>query len=206
MSQGDGYFDSLRQGDGYFDSLDSGNAFFLFVSHHCSFSQFSLADALVCLFLGVKFPWRRPLPDYMDFTPEFEHLSLEQAEQFLEEGYQKGLMHNLATMKTPYSLAVCSCESHLHLHAPARGVGDQQDIQKSEYLISIDPDLSTGCRLCVDRCQPLLSPGIQKAGPDAQRQAGSGRCPENALECALCIRFCPREIYFVYPEQRKPGE
>lgn len=32
------------------------------------------------------------------------------------------------------------------------------------------------------------------------------KCPENALECALCIRSCPRGVYFVYPAQRKPGE
>lgn len=152
----------------------------------------------MCLFLGVNFPWRRPLSDYMDFTPEFEHLSLEQAEQFLEEGYRKGLVHNLATMKTPYLLAVCSCEYPTCIFMRLRREwGINKISQKSEYLVRIDPDLCTGCGLCVDRCQfgaLTCAPLLEQITVDHSRCFG----------CGVCRSVCPTGAISLQPRGSVP--
>ncbi len=139
----------------------------------------------MCLFFGVHFPWKAPLLNYVDFTPEFEPLSLQEAESFLDENYKHGLVNNLATLKTPFLMGICSCEYPTCIFMRLRrDWGIEKISQKSEYIICHDAGLCKDCGKCLERCQfksLTYAPEIKKVTVDY------GEC----FGCGVCRAVCP---------------
>jgi ferredoxin len=138
----------------------------------------------MCLFYGVNFPWARPLSDFIDFTPEFEPLSLEEAEKFLDETDRQGLVHHLATLKTPFLLGICSCEYPTCIFMRARrDWGIQRISRKGEYLARVDTSSCNRCGKCLERCQF----GALHYAPESDVVAVDY---EKCFGCGVCRRAC----------------
>jgi ferredoxin len=151
-----------------------------------------------CLFFGVNFPWAKPLTDYVDFTPEFEQLSLAEAEQFLEETEEQGLVHHLATMRTPFLLGMCNCEYPTCIFMRLRrDFGVQRISQKAEYLATVDPSLCNGCGKCQPRCQ---FGAIHYAGEVDAMHVHYDQC----FGCGLCRADCATGAISLVPRAGMP--
>jgi len=152
----------------------------------------------MCLFFSVNFPWARPLTDYVDFTPEFERLTLAEAEHFLEETEEQGLVHHFATMRTPFLLGICNCEYPTCIFMRLRrDWGVQRISQKGEYLARIDSSLCNGCGKCLERCQF----GAIRYAPQAETLAVDyGSC----FGCGLCRADCAAAAITLIPRRSMP--
>lgn len=145
----------------------------------------------MCLFFGVDFPWARPLSDYADFSPEFEPLSVEEADAFLEETDDLGLVHHVATLQTPFLLGICSCEYPTCIFMRLRrDWGIDRISQKGEYLARIDTALCNSCGKCLERCQfgaIYHAPELDAVAVNYERCFGCGVCRVGCSSGAISL-------------------
>lgn len=152
----------------------------------------------MCIFFGVNFPWARPITDFVDFTPQFEPLSLQEADSFLDETEELGLVHHMATLKTPFLYGICNCEYPTCIFMRARrDWGIQRISQKGEYLARIDPDLCNECGNCLDRCQF----GAIYHAPELNRFAVNY---EMCFGCGACRATCPTGAIILMARESMP--
>jgi len=120
-------------------------------------------------------------------------ITKEQALEYLDEAQKAGLIHTSMNVGSqhPYICNCCTCccnvfRALLEFDKPNAFV-------KSNYLISIDESLCTGCEDCVEFCQFNVLEVID------------GVCTANAncIGCGVCALRCPTEALKLVPKARK---
>ena len=113
-------------------------------------------------------------------------ITKEQALEYLREAEEAGLIHCTMNIKSEhyYICNCCTCCCGV-----LRGLTQRNQPRafvKSNFIMSVDEELCTGCETCVDRCQfDALKVPEEICEVDLQRCVGCGvcaiSCPEEAL-------------------------
>lgn len=121
------------------------------------------------------------VPGSFDNSPPIRPLTLEGALDTLKRAADAGLVHSVSNNQDDawYICNCCTCSCGI-----LRGMKDlglANVIAKSSFVNQIDPDLCTGCEICLDYCQfdALTMEGV--AVVDQIRCVG----------CGVCVRACP---------------
>ena len=123
-------------------------------------------------------------------------ITLEEARDILRTAEEAGLVHNVNNAADRLSL-ICNC-------CPCcctvlRGINEldlPNAVARSRYQVSIDPDLCTGCGICVDERCPVGAIAMQ----DDIAVTNVKRC----IGCGLCVTTCPGEAISLEPRPDAP--
>lgn len=134
----------------------------------------------VCIILGKH-------ENSLDEDEQTIRLSRDEVLEKLREAEEAGLVHCTMNVKSGhfYICNCCTCCCQV-----LRGVSlanQPHAYVKSDFLISVDEDLCSGCETCIERCQfDALSLPEDIISIDSERCIGCGvcaiTCPEGALE------------------------
>ncbi len=137
----------------------------------------------VCISLGKK-------ENSLDEDELSIKLTREEALDKLKEAEDAGLVHCTMNVKEGhfYICNCCTCCCNV-----LRGVAESNQphaFVKSDYIISVEEDLCSGCETCIERCQfDALSIPEDIIAIDKERCIGCGvcavTCPEGALQLVL---------------------
>ena len=109
----------------------------------------------------------------------------EEAIKQMEALEDRGAIHSIWTMMTPFIGAVCNCTaSDCIAIRTLSGIG-AQTIARAEHVVAIDKASCTGCGLCSTRCQF----GAIDAETHDGRQVAAVN-DEKCYGCGLCRRAC----------------
>ena len=116
-----------------------------------------------------------------------EMVSKEEARRIMREAEEAGLVHkafhpgsNVSRPETSICNCCKDCCDTLNLWRE----GAFPLINSTYYLSVIDPDLCSGCGICVERC-PTDAIRLNDEGTTAERDEKS------CFGCGVCARFCP---------------
>ncbi len=137
----------------------------------------------VCLGFGLI---SLNLVDKLSFARgHIEQLTADEAKEFVRKCDERGLVHTVWTIKTPYIFAMCQCTHRDCLGLRMRlDYGVKKILRMGEYVSEVDIDEFTGCGECVEACQfkaLSVSPRVGRATVDSKKCFG----------CGLCRAFCP---------------
>jgi ferredoxin len=147
------------------------------------------ADERYCFALGNFFKdILQDMPDLGGFGAE---LTAEEACARAEAFEQKGLIHTIWTLETPFIIGICSCRPGECLALELlRGCGTQT-MFKAEVRFGIDAHTCVGCRKCEETCYfdaIRFDERTRVCVIDAERCYGCGlcrgRCPVDAPQPA----------------------
>jgi Pyruvate/2-oxoacid:ferredoxin oxidoreductase delta subunit len=121
-----------------------------------------------------------------------EAVPAEEAIQQMELLEERGAIHSIWTMMTPFIGAVCNCTaSDCIAIRTLSGIG-AHTIARAEHVAVIDKELCTGCGLCSMRCQfaAIISEsndGRKIAAVDSDKCYGCGLCRRACSEKAISL-------------------
>ena len=125
-----------------------------------------------------------PIPGVFDKSPQGRVLTREEAYALLKESEEQGLVHMTSNVQFgPYYICNC-CKCCCGVLSAINDWGiPVAEVVNAHYYAIIDPDLCTGCGLCLEeRCQVRA---IEATG-DVYRII-----PERCIGCGLCVSTCP---------------
>jgi NAD-dependent dihydropyrimidine dehydrogenase PreA subunit len=129
---------------------------------------------------------------------QLESLTPEEAMQAFREHERDGLCHTVWTFVTPFIGGICNCDRADCLAMRATVVHDVQVMFRAEYVAEVDPDLCTGCRSCMRRCQ------FGALGYSATR--GKTLVDQFACYgCGVCRSACTKEAIRLVPRADVPA-
>lgn len=141
-------------------------------------------DDRYCFALGTFF--REVVDDAPDPDGSGEELTVEEACRRARAFEDKGLIHTIWTLDTPFIIGLCSCKPGeclaMHLHTSLR----TQVMFRGEVRFEIPPEACIGCGECVGTC---YFGAIEANGPTGVHSIDAVRCHG----CGLCRRACPVE-------------
>jgi len=122
-----------------------------------------------------------PKPGAFQKSEEIETISHEEALKILADADREGLVHSVNNAQTEvyYVCNCCTCSCGV-----LRGMveyGSENSIARSDFYAVSDPDLCSGCELCLERCA-FEAISIE----DGLCQVERSRC----YGCGLCISTC----------------
>jgi len=119
-------------------------------------------------------------------------ISLEEALAVIDETEEIGLVHTVSNNigDVNYVCNCCGCCCGI-----LRGItqwGVDNSVARANYHAEADPDVCTGCEICIDRCQvgAVSIDGVVAT-------VNLSRC----IGCGLCVTGCPDEAMYL---QRRP--
>ncbi len=122
-------------------------------------------------------------------------ISRDEAQQILSQAAEEGLVHSTMNQRDQiyYICNCCTCCCGI-----MRGVaefGVPTAVARSDFRVSVDEDLCTGCGACISRCQfGTLSKDGDLCAVNYARCVG----------CGVCVSACPVEAMVM--ERRPEGE
>jgi len=122
-----------------------------------------------------------PKPGAFQKSEEIETISHEKALEILAEADSEGLVHSINNAQTEvyYVCNCCTCSCGV-----LRGMveyGSENSIARSDFYAVADPDICSGCEICLERC---AFEAISME--DGLCQVERSRC----YGCGLCISTC----------------
>ncbi len=131
----------------------------------------------VCIILGKK-------EDSLDEDEQTIKLTKEEALAKLQEAEDAGLVHCTMNMQQGHYYICNCCTCCCQVLRGVSEAGQPYAYVKSDYIISVDTDLCSGCATCVDRCQfDALTV------PEDIVEISSERC----IGCGVCAITCPED-------------
>ncbi len=126
---------------------------------------------------------------YTFFDPpdvsNLEFMTKEEAKKLVKEFDDRGLIHTIWTLKTPYIVSVCNCEltscTGFRLHYEGL-----KTIFRAEYVAIVNPEKCVGCRRCISRCPfgaIYYNSSTKKIMID----------PKKCYGCGLCRNVCSKD-------------
>ncbi len=151
------------------------------LGNHCDYPE------TVCIVLGKK-------EDALDEDELTIKLTREEALEKLREAEDAGLVHCTMNIQSGHFYICNCCTCCCQVLRGVSEAGQPYAYVKSDYIISVDEDLCSGCETCVERCQfDALSV------PDDIVTIDSNRC----IGCGVCAVTCPEEALSLID---RPGE
>ena len=122
-----------------------------------------------------------PKPGAFQKTEEIETISHEEALRILAEADREGLVHSINNAQTEvyYVCNCCTCSCGV-----LRGMveyGSENSIARSDFYAVSDPDLCSGCEICMERCS-FNAITMEDGLCQVERSSCYG--------CGLCISTC----------------
>ena len=113
--------------------------------------------------------------------PGPDSISREEALALLDESERLGLVHTVSNVVRDvyYVCNCCGCCCGILRGVNERGI--ENSVAKAGYLAEIDPEICSGCGICLDRCQVHA---IEDAG--GVPAVNADRC----IGCGLCVTGC----------------
>lgn len=120
-------------------------------------------------------------PGAFDNAPQLEVLDMDGALAVLEKAAEAGLVHTISNNKEDlfYVCNCCTCGCSL-----LRGIAEANIanvVARSAYYAVVDPDLCTGCGVCLDYCQ------FQAISINGYSEVNAVKC----VGCGVCAHHCP---------------
>ena len=120
-------------------------------------------------------------PGAFDNAPKLEVLDMDGALAILEKATEAGLVHTVSNNKEDlyYVCNCCTCGCSL-----LRGISEANIanvVARSAYYAVVDPDLCTGCGLCLDYCQ------FDAISINGESEVNAVKC----VGCGVCAHHCP---------------
>jgi len=124
-----------------------------------------------------------------------ETITREEALQKLQESEEAGLVHCTMNIQAGHNY-ICNCCTCCCNILRGVSLSDQPHAYvKSDYIITVDEDLCTGCETCIERCQfDALSL------PEDVISVNSERC----IGCGVCAITCPEGALQLVPREGEP--
>jgi electron transport complex protein RnfB len=136
-----------------------------------------------------------PKPGAFQKSEEIETISHEEALKILAEADSEGLVHSINNAQTEvyYVCNCCTCSCGV-----LRGMveyGSENSIARSDFYAVVDPDLCSGCEICLERCSFNAITMV-----DGICEVDRASC----YGCGLCISTCDTEALSLV--QKSPEE
>ncbi|GAB4485240.1 MAG: hypothetical protein OHK006_11040 [Thermodesulfovibrionales bacterium] len=149
---------------------------------------------------GISFGpehWYRDIDmGYFGIPPHagLETLSRDEAVRQMERMEERGAIHTIWTLMTPFIGSVCNCSlgDCLALRT-ITGIG-VETMARAESVAQVDESICTGCGLCAERCQ-------FRAVSAKKNEAGSVSVidPHACFGCGLCRNSCAERAILLVP-------
>jgi ferredoxin len=121
-----------------------------------------------------------------------EPLSQEESIAQMEEMEDRGAIHTIWTMMTPFIGAICNCSPDDCLAMNTLSRTGVEIMERAEYAARVDSSLCIGCGLCVAQCHFKAITSIASGGRPTARID-----PRKCFGCGLCRRACKMEAIFL---------
>ena len=117
-----------------------------------------------------------------------ETVAREEAIHQMEQREEKGAVHTIWTMMTPFIGAICNCTLHDCIAMKTLSGIKVDTMARAEYVATVDEKACTGCGLCREKCQFEAIRDKQDAG-NVVAAIDAGTC----YGCGLCRKACSVE-------------
>jgi ferredoxin len=114
-----------------------------------------------------------------------EALSPDQAMAQMAQQEERGAVHTIWTMMTPFIGAICNCSPEDCLAMRTLSRTGVLTMERAEYAARIDSVLCTGCGLCDARCHFKAIDSVTESGRSIARID-----PRKCFGCGLCRNAC----------------
>lgn len=123
-----------------------------------------------------------------DYTMERgtgRELTKTEALEMLKKCEEEGLVHITDNRRSMGNL-ICNCCEDCCINWPGARKASKKFVAPSRFLANVDPELCTGCEICLDRC---YFDAITMEGQDGTAIINE----ENCMGCGLCLVTCDPE-------------
>ncbi|MHA1210951.1 MAG: ATP-binding protein [Candidatus Heimdallarchaeota archaeon] len=167
------------------------------IQKYCMCRYMSRGDKdACCINFGVMSEIIDKLPRFIPVKEKFQLTREEAIERFTEHN-KKGYIGTIWYGPYPYINNLCSCANpECHGIKPRLEFGIPS-VFKAEYIVDVTPELCTGCRLCVERCQFMA---IKYDTVERTVVVDKDRC----FGCGVCLHVCRYDALRIYPRNDFP--
>jgi ferredoxin len=125
--------------------------------------------------------WFAPDEGAFEDDPNARVLTREEALQILQESDEAGLVHSSSNIREGHYFICNCCTCCCGTMRGISELGIENSVAKSDFYVAVDPEMCTGCEICVDRCQfGAISIVDNISRVDHKRCVG----------CGLCVTTC----------------
>jgi len=120
-------------------------------------------------------------------------ITLDEAIDYLKEAEEAGLIHTTMNVASGHKYICNCCACCCGILKGLNTYEQPNAIAKSEYVITIDEELCTGCGKCIKRCQFSSLQVVDKICIVDDRCIG----------CGVCATVCPQDALNLIPRKNK---
>jgi Pyruvate/2-oxoacid:ferredoxin oxidoreductase delta subunit len=129
---------------------------------------------------------------------DFRTVSAAEAMTLLRQCEEQGLMHSIWTFQTPFTAAICNCNTESGCMAMRLTAGYEMKMMwRGEWVVRLDDERCTNCRACIKLC-PF---DAIEAKPDGRVIAHVERC----WGCGVCRAACRADALSLEDRRLVPG-
>jgi ferredoxin len=138
--------------------------------------------------------WFSPDEGAFEDGPNTRVLTKEEALQILRESEEAGLIHSSINVLEGHDYICNCCTCCCGMMRGIAQLGMENSLAKSDFYVEVDPEICTGCEICVERCQFGARSFVDNVSLVDQK-----RC----VGCGQCVLACPSEAMTLV---RKPKD
>jgi len=145
-----------------------------------------------------------PIEGYFDEDPNARVVTKEEALKILREAEEAGLIHSSNNFQKGHYLICNCCTCCCGIMRGISQLGIENSVAKSDFYATVDPEMCTGCKTCVERCQfgaPSITDGISHV--DQKRCVGCGQCVMTCPSGAMTLVRKPEDQITPPPQSMK---